>query len=187
MLTGWNLIPLNRNRPDDHYKTAERLLDFEPEIICPGHGGPYEVTRDDLLLFRDGTSKIPAKFQALIGDRNVNQALDFYWAQVFPYEQSIKPGEPFSVKVTITNHESASANGTLTAALPQGWSTPIPSQKIHIHGNGQTDVEFTILPGDRRSGAPAKVAFGFDLELNGKPYGEACHGIGNYIRYPYHG
>ena len=41
--------------------------------------------------------------------------------------------------------------------------------------------------GERRLGAPAKVAFGFALELNGKLYGEACHGIGNYIRYPYHG
>ena len=185
--TGWNLIPLNRNRPDDHFTTAERLLEFEPEIICPGHGGPYEITRDDLLLYHESMEKIPSKFQALIGDRDVNQALDFYWAQVFPYEQAIEAGTPFSVAVKITNYDPDSANGTITAALPDGWSTATPAQQVHIHAGGQAEVQFTIVPGEKRLNAPAKVAFGFNLELNSRPYGEACHGIGNYIRYPYHG
>jgi glyoxylase-like metal-dependent hydrolase (beta-lactamase superfamily II) len=187
MLTGWNLIPLNKNRADDHLKTAERLLEFEPEIICPGHGGPYDVTRDDLLLYREGMSKIPSKFQALIGDRDVNQALDYHWARVFPYEQAIEAGESFTVAVKITNYDPESVNGTVTAALPDGWLAVSPTQSIHIHGDGLAEVEFIITPGERRSGGPAKVAFGFALELNGRPYGEVCHGIGNYIRYPYHG
>jgi len=183
----WNLIPLNRNQPDDHLKTAEILLDFEPEIICPGHGGPYPVGHDDLVAFRDNVAQIPAKFQALVGDRNVNRAMDYYWARVFPYEQPIEANKLFTATVRIRNYEKTSVNGTLTAALPKGWSAAIPVQKIHIHAGGETEVKFAIVPRERRIGAPSKVPFAFALELGGKPYGEVCHGIGNYIRYPYHG
>jgi len=185
--TNWNLIPLNRNRPEDHLKTAERLLEFEPEIICPGHGGPFEVTREDLVAYREKMAQIPAKFQALVGDRDVNRAMDYYWARVFPYEQAIEPGKPFAVKVRIRNYDQKSANGTLTAALPEGWKAATPTQKIHIHAQGEAEVEFGILPGEKRLNAPSKTPFAFFLELNGRPLGEVCHGIGNYIRYPYHG
>jgi len=185
--TNWNLIPLNRNRPDDHLKTAERLLDFEPEIICPGHGGPFPVTREDLLFYRDRMKQIPGKFQALVGDRNVNRAMDYYWARVYPYEQAVEAGKPFSVKVRIRNYENESVNGTLTAALPDGWKAALPIQKVHIHAGGEAEVEFGIVPGERRLNAAAKVPFAFALELNGKPLGEVCHGVGNYLRYPYHG
>jgi len=181
----WNLIPLNRNRSDDHLKTAERLLEFEPEIICPGHGGPFEITRDDLLAFRDYMADIPSKVQALIGDRDVNRAMDWYWAQVWPYEQGVEPEKPFSATVKVRNYERESANGTITAALPDGWKADHPVQKVHIHGGGSAELTFTIVPGERRAGAPGKVAYGFALELNGKPLGEVCHGIGNYLRYPY--
>ena len=187
MRMNWNLIPLNRNKPDDHYRTSLRLLEFEPEIICPGHGGPFEVTKDELELFSGRMEQIPAKFQALIGDRDVNQAMDYYWAQVFPYEQAVEPNRPITVTIRIKNYDAASANGTLTAALPEGWTTPTPTQNVHIHARGQTEVEFAVLPGEKRTFGPAKVPFSFALELNGKPLGEVCHGIGNYIRYPYHG
>lgn len=183
--TGWNLIPLNRNRPDDHLKTAERLLDFEPEIILPGHGGPFEIDRPSLVKFRDHMAKVPSKFQALIGDRDVNEAMDWYKSKVFPYEQGIEPGTPFSVSVILKNYAPESANGTVTAALPDGWKADHPVQNVHIHGGGESEITFTIVPGDKRAGAPGKVAFGFAVELNGKPLGEVCHGIGNYLRHPY--
>jgi glyoxylase-like metal-dependent hydrolase (beta-lactamase superfamily II) len=183
----WNLIPLNRNRPDDHLRTADALLDFEPHVICPGHGGAYEVTREDLLGYRENVAQIPAKFQALVGDRDVNRTMDFYWARVFPYEQHIEAGKLFTVKVRIRNYENASVTGKLTAALPDGWSAALPIQNVHVHAQGETEVEFGILPSEKRLNAPAKTPFAFALELGGKPLGEVCHGIGNYIRYPYHG
>lgn len=183
----WNLIPMNRNRPDDHLRTADALLDFEPQFICPGHGGAYEVTREDLLGFRETVAQIPAKFQALVGERNVNRCADFHWARVFPYEQHIEPGKLFSVTVRIRNYDDTSATGTLTAALPAGWTAAVPVQNVHIHAQGETEVEFGILPGEKRLNAPGKTPFAFALELGGKPLGEVCHGIGNYVRYPYHG
>ncbi|MEW6756194.1 MAG: MBL fold metallo-hydrolase, partial [Candidatus Latescibacterota bacterium] len=183
----YNLIPLNRNRPDDHLKTAEILLDFEPEVICPGHGGPYDVTREDLLGYRDTVAQIPAKFQALVGGRDVNRAMDYYWARVYPYEQPVEPQRPFTVTVRLRHYEATPATGTLTAALPQGWCAAAPVQRVHLHPGGETEVEFALVPGERRPGAPAKVPFAFALELNGRPLGEVCHGIGNYLRYPYHG
>lgn len=185
--TNWNLIPLNRNRPDDHLKTAERLLEFEPQTICPGHGGPFQVTREDLLLYHSRMKQIPEKFQGLVGSRDVNRAMDWYWARVHPYEQAIEPNKPFTVTVRIRNYDAKSANGTLTAALPDGWKASIPMQKLHIHAAGEAEVEFGIVPGEKRINAPAKVPFAFALELNGTSMGEVCHGIGNYIRYPYHG
>ena len=184
--TNWNLIPMNHNRPDDHLKTAERLLEFEPEIICPGHGGAFEVTRADLLKYRDHMAKIPGKFQALVGDRDVNEAMDWYRYKVFPYEQSIVAGTPFEATVILKNHAAESANGTVTAMLPDGWSASDPMQTVHIHGSGETEVTFLVTPGEKRINAPSKVAYGFAVELGGKPLGEVCHGIGNYIRYPYH-
>ncbi|HPU86470.1 MAG TPA: MBL fold metallo-hydrolase [Candidatus Latescibacteria bacterium] len=183
----YNLIPLNRNRPDDHLRTADALLDFEPEVICPGHGPPFEVTREDLLGYREHVAQIPAKLQALIGSRNVNRATDFYWARVFPYEQHIEANRLFHVTVRIRNYADTSATGALTATLPPGWTAALPVQKVHIHAQGETEVEFAILPAEKHSSAPGRTAFSFALELNGKPLGGVCHGIGNYVRYPYHG
>ena len=183
----YNLIPMNRNRPDDHLRTAEILLDFEPEIICPGHGGPFSVTRDDLLTYRQTVAQIPAKFQALVGDRSVDRATDYHWARVYPYEQAIEPQRPFTVTVRIRNYEATAVTGTLTAALPDGWSANAPVQRLHAHPGGEAEVEFAIVPNERRAGAPSRVPFAFALELGGKPYGEICHGVGNYLRYPYHG
>ena len=87
----------------------------------------------------------------------------------------------------IRNYEATAVTGTLTAALPDGWSANAPVQRLHAHPGGEAEVEFAIVPNERRAGAPSRVPFAFALELGGKPYGEICHGVGNYLRYPYHG
>ena len=182
MIANWNLIPMNKNRHDDHFKTAETLLEFEPQTICPGHGGPFEVTRDDLVAYREQMSRVGEHFQGLVGDRSVNQALDFHWARVFPYEQQVEDGSPIEVTVRIRNYDTASANGALEARVPKGWSATPSSQAIHIHAGGEAEVTFSILPGPKAMGGPAKVPFAFALELGGKVLGEVCNGIGAYSR-----
>jgi hypothetical protein len=122
-----------------------------------------------------------------VGARDVNRATDFYWARVFPYEQHIEAEKLFHVTVRIRNYDEAPATGKLTAALPVGWTAALPVQNVHIHPQGEAEVEFAILPSEKRLNAPGRTAFSFALELNGKSLGGVCHGVGNYIRYPYHG
>ena len=182
----WNLIPLNRNRPGDHSLTADILLEYEPDIICPGHGGSFEVTRNDLLAWKESVAAIPKHFGKLVGERSVDRAVDFHWAQVYPYEQAIEAGVPFRAEIRIRSYLSAPAPLSVTARLPKGWEVLEPDRECEIEPGEVLKLCFTITPAERVPNGPSKVAYGFSVVLNGKPLGEACVGLGSYIRYPYH-
>ena len=182
----WNLIPMNRVRAADHLRTAEILLDNEPDIICPGHGPAFRVTLDDLEEYRDCVAQIPRKLDAIVGKGKTDSALDFHWIHVYPYEQAIEAGVPFDVEVRFTNHEKWEVDCVLRPVMPSGWSAEPAERSFICESGGESSATFTITPAEHPDGHPAKVPFAFELILNGRSLGEACHGIGNYIRYPYH-
>ena len=185
--SGWNLIPMNRNRPGDHARSAEILLEYSPDILCPGHGPAVEVTREHLERFYDRVKPMSDKLQALVGERNLDCAMAYHRAEVMPYEQPVEEGKPISVVVRVRNYEDKEKPVIITPSLPQGWSAESDRKTATVSPLGVVEVPFIITPGPRPVRGPSKAAFGFDLELDGTVLGEVCNGIGNYLRYPYHG
>ena len=187
MKAAWNLIPMNRLAADDHRRTAEIMLEHEPELICPGHGTAFTVTRDDLEEFRDCVARIPEKLGAVVGHEAVNRALDFHWMHVTPYETHVAPGMPFSVEVTHRNHDQTAVHGVVRPSAPEGWLIEPTERAFTAEPGAEAVTRFKVTPGERTGRGPAKMPFAFRLELDGKDLGEACVGIGNYHYYPYHG
>lgn len=43
------------------------------------------------------------------------------WARTYPYEQSVRPGQSFSIDVQLTNHAASGATAEVQPVLPAGW------------------------------------------------------------------
>ena len=185
--SGWNLIPLNRNRPGDHARSAEILIECAPDMLCPGHGKAVSVDGTHLERFRGKVAGIPEKLRPLVGNRDLDRAMAYHWAEVTPYEQPVQPGQPFRVTVSVRNYEVREVQAELTPALPAGWTCDPPFAAVDIPPGELAQVPFVLTPCEKPQRGPAKVPFAFDLKLDGRPLGEACNGVANYIRYPYHG
>jgi glyoxylase-like metal-dependent hydrolase (beta-lactamase superfamily II) len=77
-----NLIFRNLVQSDSHIKSIRNLIAHEPNIIAPGHGRPFLVTREELLATEAKMRKQEELFQGLIADPDTNFGLDPSWCSI---------------------------------------------------------------------------------------------------------
>jgi hypothetical protein len=141
--------PVYRNKMlvDSIVKGAERVREFEPELLLTGHTGAIEVNRqilDDFISWARDLSDAFVKVVAVPAE--VNFALDPNWCTLYPYQSKVTAGARLILELRATNHAPGDESLRASLALPPGW-TATPDE-------GET----TIAPG--RDGA---ITFAVDV------------------------
>ena len=89
-----NVIYRNHVEKDSHLRAVEKLLRFEPEVIAPGHGPAFDVTRADLEHYAQRMRTQQEHWEDLIAGET-NYGLDPAWAAIYPYQSRVAPGGDF--------------------------------------------------------------------------------------------
>lgn len=172
-----NLIYRNRVKLGDHLKSVANLLEFKPQILCPGHGEPFLLDLDMARAFQAKLEKQDAQMRALIADPDTDIGIDPSWVEIVPYQSRLSPGETRSFELHVRNHRALPLELQIAFSLPSGWrATPAVSKlTVAPHAIGKASASITI-PEDFRA-KESRVAFAADVLADGRYLGQIAEAV----------
>ncbi len=172
-----NLIYRNDVKSGDHLKSIQNILDFEPQIIAPGHGQPFLIDRTMALDFAAKMKKQDGFFRELIADPDTNIGLNPSWLEIYPYQSLAMPGQAREYEIRARNLRQRAIRLEIALVLPAGWRSDPQSVVLSIPpgGAGKAPVSITI-PRDWR-GAHSRVAIAADVMADGKYLGQIAEAV----------
>lgn len=172
-----NLIYRNEVKSGDHLKSIRNILDFEPNIIAPGHGRPFLVDREAALNFEQRAKKQDAFFRDLIADPDTNMGIDPSWLKIYPYQMTIVPGETRRVEVRFRNYRPRRVTVTGMFVLPEGWRATPAKISISADANAEAKTEATISVPSGYSNPLSRIAIALDVVADDKYLGQIAEAV----------
>ncbi len=171
-----NLIYRNDVLSGDHLKSLRGILDFEPNLIAPGHGRPYPVTRPDLLRLEARLNKQEEHFRDLVADEDTDFGIDPMWVHIYPYQMLATPGESTRAEVRVRNHRRRPIPLEVSLVVPEGWSVEPRVARLEAPAKGQAKGEFRVrVPAGIRG--RQRVAIAADVVAGGKYLGQITEAV----------
>jgi glyoxylase-like metal-dependent hydrolase (beta-lactamase superfamily II) len=170
------LIFRNYHRYESHKECAEILVTLEPDLIAPGHGPVFKVSKEELKTFEKRTKKLLGFFDSLLPESEKWAGIDPFWVRFVPYQQSVRAGEKFQVEVRVRNYKDEVINGKISLVLPLKWFSKPVAGFVELKPGKETGVSFEILaPVNWKS--RQRIAIAADVQLDGSPVGQIAETI----------
>ena len=172
-----NNVWRNHVHANSHEVTGKLYLEHQPEISCPGHGGPFEITPDQWRYFHDWCMKEGQHWRDLVGGTSVEQAVYPDYVFLYPYQPPCAPGESVKMQVWFENifEETATLNWSLD--LPEGWTAKPSKGKIAVKPGKKGIAPFTLSIPNSYSSAYRRQAFTLDATIDGKRLGQIAEAV----------
>lgn len=123
-IRGGGPVYRNRLRLGSFARSSLALDELRPALLLTGHDGLIPMTPERLREAREWSQALDRCFEALAGfPFGAGFAVDPYWIETVPYQQSGTAGEELRIEIRITNHDTV-AEHTATAGveIPAGWA-----------------------------------------------------------------
>jgi glyoxylase-like metal-dependent hydrolase (beta-lactamase superfamily II) len=172
-----NLIYRNDVQSDSHLHSLRNIMEFEPQLIAPGHGAPFFLAPEDLKLLEKRFMKQQQHFQSLIADPDTDFGLDPSWVHIYPYQASILPGQSRSMQMRIRNHGSRPMKVEAAPVLPPGWSTTPAVLDVEVPAKGTTTTPFVLSVPAEYPASLTRVAITLDVIAGGKYLGQIAESV----------
>ncbi len=172
-----NLIYRNQVKSGDHRQSIRNILDFEPNIIAPGHGRPFLINRETALNFEQRAQKQDAFFRALIADEDSDMGIDPSWISIYPYQIMALPGQTARIEIRVRNHRPRKTRIQAALVLPDGWRGAPSRISLTVDAKSEAKTEATIsIPAQWSSPLP-RVALALDVMADGKYLGQIAEAV----------
>ena len=173
-----NVIYRNHIETDSHLISARKVLAFEPHVLCPGHGGAFNVTQSDLQRYLQRMEGQRDAFVALLPDDAPNQGLDPSWASIYPYQIECTPGDEVAVEVRVRNYHDKPRQIVAELVAPGGWRCQPRQAAATVAAGATAALAFTVaVPDDALTTGPARPAIVADLTLDGQRLGQIAEAV----------
>lgn len=172
-----NLIYRNRVKVGDYVKSIQNIIDFRPQIICPGHGEPFLLDLDMAREFKTKVEKQDAFFRSLIADPDTDFGLDPSWVEIYPYQSLAKPGETRPFEIRVRNHSKTSIALQISLVVPPGWKVQPKISRVAVSANGKTSVPVSVIIPADFGAAGSRLAIAADVLADGKYLGQIAEAV----------
>jgi hypothetical protein len=173
-----NVIYRNHIETDSHLISARKVLAFEPHVLCPGHGGTFDVTRRDLETYLTRMEGQRDAFVALLPDEAPNQGLDPSWVSLYPYQIDAVAGESAVVEARVRNYHAAPRRVRVALVVPPEWRVDPEEGFVTVAAGGTGVLPFTLrVPDDAAEEGPPRLAIAADITLDGRRHGQLGEAI----------
>jgi hypothetical protein len=178
-----NVIYANHVEADSFLKSVGSLLRFEPEIIAPGHGPAFDVTRADLEAYRDRMAEQTRQWEGLLPEasdgpgREPGYGLDPRWATFYPYQMHTDADGRLATEVRLRNYGDRPVAAAVSLAVPRDWERAPAACELVLPAGGTGVARFTLgVPRDFWWPA-SRVAIAADVTLDGRRVGQVAEGV----------
>jgi hypothetical protein len=178
-----NVIYANHVEKDSFVKSVDNLLKFEPEIIAPGHGPAFDVTRADLEAYRRRMVAQTGQWEQLLpeeGDgpgREASYGIDPRWASIYPYQLHAGDEGRVSLEVRVRNYGAQRAEADVALRLPRDWEREPGGQRVALPPNGTGTARFVVRVPHDFWWPVSRVAIAADLTVDGRRFGEIAEAV----------
>ncbi|GAC1395843.1 MAG: hypothetical protein NVSMB65_14920 [Chloroflexota bacterium] len=173
-----NVIYRNHVEADSHVISARKVLAFEPHVLCPGHGGAFDVSRGDLEAYLGRMQRQEEALLALLPEDAPNQGLDPSWASLYPYQIDAVAGETVTVEVRVRNYQARPRGVRAELVLPRGWQAEPEECEATMAGGATVALAFTVrVPDDAHEECPPRLAITADLTVGGEHLGQVAEAV----------
>jgi glyoxylase-like metal-dependent hydrolase (beta-lactamase superfamily II) len=172
-----NLIYRNEVKTGDHLLSIRNILDFEPHLIAPGHGAPFDIDRKKSEAFATKAQRQDAFFHDLIADPDTDVGLNPSWVHLYPYQAIATPGETLQLELRVQNLRRAAINVEAMLVLPNSWRTTPGRLSIRVPAGetARTPVTISIPTQWRIDGS--RLAIAADIMLDGRYLGQIAEAV----------
>lgn len=172
-----NLIFRNRVNVGDHLKSVENLVEFRPQILCPGHGEPFLLDMNMVKDFKTKLMKQDEFCRSLIADPDTDVGMDPSQIEIFPYQSVITPGENGRYEIRARNHRNRAVSFSVGLILPEGWTAQPSVTRLNVgaHSEQRSPVEIKA-PRDLRPAQP-RIAIAADVLADGRYLGQIAEAL----------
>jgi glyoxylase-like metal-dependent hydrolase (beta-lactamase superfamily II) len=172
-----DVIYRNHVETDSHLKSVRNLIAHEPNIIAPGHGKPFLVTREEMLATEQKFLKQEQFFRELVADPDTNFGLDPSWCSIYPYQMFLGPGRSVQAEIRVRNYRAAPMKIEAGLVAPGEWAIEPDVLRFEIPANSKGSRKFEIrVPRDWRPGAP-RFAIAADVVCDGRYLGQITEAV----------
>lgn len=178
-----NVIYANHVEKESFLKSVTQLLAFEPEIIAPGHGPAFGVTRQDLEAYRDRMAEQTRHWEGLLPGpedgpgREASYGIDPRWASLYPYQMHTDAEGLVEVEVRLRNYGSRSMAADVGLALPRAWEQEPGTQRVEIGPGSRGAARFTLRVPHDFWWPVSRVAIAADVTVDGVRLGQIAEGV----------
>lgn len=172
-----NLIYRNQVKSGDHLKSIRNILEFEPQVIAPGHGKPFPMDRKTAENFAGRARRQDLFFSELVADPDADLGIDPSWIRIEPYQSLAMPGQTKRLSIHLRNHRPRRVQIEAALVLPDGWtcSPRLVSIAAEAKSSGTAEASVTI-PANWSNPLP-RVAFALDVVVDGKYLGQITEAV----------
>ncbi len=172
-----NLIYRNEVKSEDHLRSLRAIMEFEPELIAPGHGESFTMTKEDAAKLENRLRLQQQHFQSLIADPDTDFGLDPSWVHIYPYQMVILPGTSKPAEIRVKNHHARPLKVKAALVLPPGWGSQPATVLLEVPPRETASAKVTItVPPDYPS-SMVRTAVAADVTADGKYLGQIAEAV----------
>lgn len=172
-----NIIFRNEVQSDSHLRSIRNMLEREPEMICPGHGQPYPVTRELLEATERKFRRQQQFFLDLLPEGETDFAMNPSWLRLYPYQMLIAPGETRQLEIHASNYGGAPMKLEVALIAPPEWRIEPETCALAVPPHGRSKTSATVsVPRDWTPPAP-RFAIAADVMRDGKYIGQLTEAV----------
>jgi glyoxylase-like metal-dependent hydrolase (beta-lactamase superfamily II) len=172
-----NLIFRNWVENDSHVRSIKTILEYEPNIVAPGHGKPFLSNKADLENLKHRLENQQKYFFAAIADPDCNFGLNPSWVRFYPYQLQAKAGSSAKLELRVRNYRAHPMHLEAALVLPSGWQASPELLDLTIPASQDGSAAFSVaIPADWDRAKP-RVALAADIRADGKYLGQIAEGV----------
>jgi glyoxylase-like metal-dependent hydrolase (beta-lactamase superfamily II) len=172
-----NLIYRNEVKSGDHLLSIRNVLDFEPQVIAPGHSPPFPVTREMAEAFAAKMRRQDQFFHDLIADPDPDVGLEPSWVRLVPYQALAAPGQSRAFELRVRNLRKRPVRIQAALVLPSGWTAAPPKLELTVAPGETGKAAFSISVPRSWSGTYSRVAIAADVMADGRYMGQIAEAV----------
>jgi hypothetical protein len=140
---------LNRNlmHDGDGYLYCLDMLETLPGncLLVNEHVGPaFRFDTSQLAHMRRALKERKTLLAELFPWEEANYGIDERWARIYPYGQTVRPGQTAELEVRILNHSARTHEYTVTPHVPEGFRVEPEEAALTVGPRDEKPVAFNV-------------------------------------------
>lgn len=174
---GSNNIWRNHVHANSHEITGKLYLEHQPELTCPGHGGPFDMTPEHWKGFHAWCLKEQKHWRGLAAPDNLEEAVYPDYVFLYPYQPPAAPGGEVRMQVWFENIWDEPATLEYSLVLPRGWTAAPDHGRMTAAPKEKVVVDFVLRIPDDQSTKYRRQAFTLDATVDGRYMGQLAEAV----------
>ena len=172
-----NNIWRNHVHANSHGITGRLYLEHQPELTCPGHGGPHEMGPEDWRGFHVWCFKEQEHWRGLAAPAVLEQAVYPDYIFLYPYQPPVAPGGQVRMQIWFENIFERESTLEYRLVLPEGWSASPDHGRITAAPGEKQVVDFVLRVPAGQPATYRRRAFTLDATVDGTHMGQVAEAV----------